>query len=68
MNELKEQLKSIIQKQVNFSKLNYHIEIKIDQPVNSDQFPNQDFSFKRIVILCVEEEFIIFRKINQEIG
>ena len=68
MNELKEQLKSIIQKQVNFSKLNYHIEIKIDQPVNSDQFPNQDFSFKRIVILCVEEEFITFRKINQEIG
>lgn len=68
MNELKEQLKSIIQKQVNFSKLNYHIEIKIDQPLNSDQFPNQDFSFKRIVILCVEEEFITFRKINQEIG
>ncbi|OUT15191.1 hypothetical protein B9N63_02570 [Campylobacter concisus] len=67
MNELKEQLKSTIQKQVNFSKLNYHIEIKIDQPVNSDQFPNQDFSFKRIVILCVEEEFITFRKINQEI-
>ena len=67
MNELKEQLKSIIQKQVNFSKLTYNIEIKVVQPANSEQFPNQDFSFKSIDILCVEEEFIKFGKINKEI-
>lgn len=68
MNELKGQLKSIIQKQVNFSKLNYHIEMKVDQPANSEQFPNQDFSVKNIIyILCVEEKFIKFGKINQEI-
>ena len=64
---LKEQLKSIIQKQVNFSKLTYDIEIKVVQPANSEQFPNQDFSFKSIDILCVEEEFIKFGKINKEI-
>lgn len=69
MNELKEQLESIIHKQVNFSKLNYHIEIKVDQPANLEQLPNQDFSFKSIIdILCIEEKFIKFGKINQEIG
>ncbi|WP_297987587.1 hypothetical protein [uncultured Campylobacter sp.] len=67
MNELKEQLKSIIQKQVNFSKLTYNIEIKVIQPANSGQFPNQDFSFKSIDILCTEEEIVKFGKINKEI-
>ena len=61
MNELKEQLKSIIQKQVNFSKLTYNIEIKVVQRANLEQFPKQDIN------ICIKEEFINFREINQEI-
>lgn len=60
MNELKEQLKSIIQKQVNFSKLTYNIEIKVVQPANLERFPKQDIK------ICIKEEFINFREINQE--
>lgn len=61
MNELKEQLKSIIQKQVNFSKLTYNIEIKVVQRANLERFPKQDIN------ICIKEEFINFREINQEI-
>ena len=61
MNELKEQLKSIIQKQVNFSKLTYNIEIKVVQRANLERFPKQDIN------ICIKDEFINFREINQEI-
>jgi len=60
MNELKEQLKSIIQKQVNFSKLTYNIEIKVVQRANLERFPKHDIK------ICIKEEFINFREINQE--
>lgn len=61
MNELENQLKTIIQKQVSFSKLNYQIKVTVEQ------FPNQDFSFKKVDILCIEEKFITFENINKEI-
>lgn len=64
---LKNQIDKIIQKKSNFSRLKYKIEITVKKQANANQFPNMDFSFKKIDILCIETEFTTFTKINDEI-
>ncbi|QFR49429.1 hypothetical protein FJR48_06690 [Sulfurimonas lithotrophica] len=67
MNKLKNELNEIIQKKSNFSKLTYEINIAVEKPANADQFPNRDFSFKKIDIVCKEAQFDSFTKFNNEI-
>lgn len=67
MNTLKNELNEIIQKKSNFSKLTYEINIAVEKPANANQFPNQDFSFKKIDIVCKEAQFDSFTKLNNEI-
>lgn len=67
MNDIKKEIDKIIQSKTNFSKLKYEIQIIIEQPVNANQFPDMNFTFKRINILCVEKEFTTFFNINSEI-
>jgi|GEM_PF-3937988 len=51
MKKLKNKLDGIIKKKSDFSKLTYEINIAVEKPANAHQFPNQDFSFKRIDII-----------------
>jgi len=67
MNKLKNELDDIIQKKLNFSKLTYEINTTVEKPANAHQFPNQDFSFKKIDIVCKKAKFDSFTKLNNEI-
>ena len=67
MNNLENQLKAIIQKTSNYSQLKYQINIMFQKPTNTDQFRDQDFSFKEINIICSKIPFKSFTVINDEI-
>lgn len=67
MNKLKNELDKIMHKKSNFSKLTYEINIAVNKPANAHQFPNQDFSFKKIDIVCKEAQLDSFTKLNNEI-
>jgi len=67
VSDIKKEIDKIIQSKTNFSKLKYEIQIIIEQPVNANQFPNMNFTFKKIDILCIEKEFTTFMNINSEI-
>lgn len=67
MNKLENELDEIIQKKSNFLKLNYKINITDEKPANAHQFPDQDFSLKKIDIVCRETQFDSFIKLNDEI-
>lgn len=67
MNKLKNELDEIIKKKSNFSKLTYEINIAVEKPANAPQFPNEDFSLKKIDIVCKEAQFDSFAKFNNEI-
>lgn len=63
---LKNKIIEIIQKQANCSKLIFDINI-IDQIPLTHQFPNIDFSFKKIDIICSNTNFDSFITVNDEI-
>lgn len=67
MNKLKDKLNNIIKKKSNFLKLTYEIDITIENPINTYQFPNQDFSLKKISIVCKKTNINSFFKLNNEI-
>lgn len=67
INKLKNELDRIIQNKLNFSKLTYEINIVVEKPANAHQLPNQDFSFKKIDIVCKESQFDSFIKLNDEV-
>lgn len=67
MDELENQIDSIIKKIPNFSKLNYEIKIITQKPVNASPFPDIDSSFEKIDIVCSKVKLNSFTKVNTEI-
>lgn len=64
---LKNELNEIIQKQSNYSRLNYDINVVDQVPLNAHQFPSIDYTFKKIDIICSNTNFDSFIIINDEI-
>lgn len=64
---LKSQINKIIQKKSNFSKLKYEINIVIEKLANANQFPDIDYSLKKIDIICTQIELTKFSNINKEV-
>jgi hypothetical protein len=64
---LKNQIIEIIQQYQNCSKLDFEIQINDERPASAYQFPDIDFSFKKIDLICRDKNFDSFSTVNEEI-